>query len=252
MSNNIWFFGDSVTFCHGLRPTFKFYDEFPNIRDKRWTEIVTEYLKGTECNFSWPGLPNEIVLHRVINKLSQIEKGDTVFIQTVYPMRFVAYNRKKQLHTFRPAHLWDHFENEGALSTNEEKAIKEFGKEFIVPYQDEWEMRYYEYYTGIQRELEKRGVKCIIWSHRLFRWDGINDRMAQDKATIFDESKGAIDDYHMGWHANKIFGEFMIEQLEASNTFIYPRSYIDYDGRDIVKDYDNLYMDAKDYINTDD
>ena len=247
-NNNIWFFGDSVTFCHGLRPTFKFYENYPDIRGKRWTSIVTEYLNGNECNYSWPGLPNEGVLHRVINKLRHIEEGDTVFIQSVYPMRFVAYNREKELQTFRPAHLWDYFENNGKLSSVEEKVLKEYAKEFIVPYQDEWETRYYEYYLGIQKELAKRGVKCIIWSHRLFRWDGITDRMAEGKATIHAESNGEIEDYHMGWHGNEIFGEFMIEQLEAGLDFIYPQSYINYDGSNLIRDFDTLYQDASEYV----
>lgn len=246
--SKVWFFGDSVTFCHGLRPTFKFYENYPNIRGKRWTSIVTEYLDGIECNFSWPGLPNEGVLHRVVNKLYEIKEGDTVFIQSVYPMRFVAFNRDKELETFRPAHLWDHFENDGKLSSNEEKVLREYAKEFIVPYQDEWETRYYEYYKGIQRELEARDVNCIILSHRLFRWDALTDRMPKDKRTISDESNGEIEDFHMGWEGNEVFGHFIIEQLQAGNKFIYPRSYINYDGTDLFPYYSSLYLDASEYV----
>lgn len=246
--SNIWFFGDSVTFCHGLRPTFKFYEDFPDIRGKRWTTVVTEYLEGIERNYSWPGLPNEGVLHRVVNKLNQVEEGDTVFIQTVYPMRFVAFNREKELETFRPAHLWDHFENSGKLSSTEEKVLRDYAKEFIVPYEDLWETRYYEYYLGIQRELESRGVKCIVWSHRLFRWDAISDRMPTDKRTINDESNGVIEDFHMGWEGNEVFGNFMIEQIEAGIKFIYPRSYINYDGSDLLPGYDSMYQDASEYV----
>ena len=68
MKNNIWFFGDSNTYGHGLRYGFDYYDKNSDLRKPHFTKLLTHF-KCNPVNFGSCGTSNEEIKFRLINQI---------------------------------------------------------------------------------------------------------------------------------------------------------------------------------------
>ena len=258
--NNIWFFGDSTTYGHGLRYGFDYYDNYPKNRKPLWTKVVSKYFDRNPINYAICGASNEDIKFRIITQLSKIKENDVVIIQPTYPTRINIFTQDGE---YKPIHMAfnEDYLLEGRISTNQMKTLKAYTRDFLIDNTDRFELRDMIYFESLKRELELRGVIVIVWNHEV-----MNDLIRTDKGwkTISEETDGDFDDYHIGFSAQQEFSEFIIEEYENGNTFINPNpefyddiSKLRFDyheplkvmnkifehvgRRDNCKDYDEIY-----------
>jgi hypothetical protein len=249
---NTWFFGDSTTFCHGLRPGFSYYDNFPENRSKLWTEIISEYFKTSEVNYSFCGASNEDIRFRLATNLFRIQKNDYVVIQSTYSARMNIFDKNK---LFRPVHFA--FDNETIntrdFSKEQVESLTNFVKYNLIDHVDKFELRDLIFFLSIKKSLEKRGVKTLFWHH------SVMDKSFRDLnkwTDIQKESKGVVDDnYHLGFSSQESFANFLISTFESGISSIIPSCPIcdntrtpdlNLNSQKLDKLVDNLYRDISD------
>lgn len=240
---NIWFFGDSTTYGHGLRPGFEYYDNFSERITNRWAEIVSNYFNGNEINFATCGASNQDIQYRLITNLYKIKNDDVVIIQSTYPTRISVYNKYK---TYTPVHVAfnDEFEDPG-FSQEQIYSLKSYSKNFLIDNIDLIDKRDELFFAGIFNELTQRGIDVIFWQHEV-----MNQKIRKffDWKTIQDETKNLINDYHLGWESQQKFSDFIINQYEMGNKFIYPNprfhvdmTSVDFVNTEIINELKTLY-----------
>lgn len=215
----VWFFGDSSTFCHGLRPGFEYYDNFPDHRDKLWTEYLCDYFKGEEINFGVCGASTDDIKFRLATNLYKIDNDDVVVIQSTHPTRMNVFDNHLN---FKPVHFVVNNEtiNEDDFSWEQIRALHDYSKHFLIDHVDKYEIRDWVFFLALKKELESRGVRVIYWHHSLLYTEIKSYLGWKDIRT---ESKGKINDnYHLGWSAQKKFANFILRNYEAGNTEIIP------------------------------
>lgn len=249
----VWFFGDSTTFGHGLRPGFDFYDNFSHLKDKRWSEYISEYFNATEINFGLCGGSNDDILFRLITNLKNIDTNDIVFIQWTHPARIGIFLENE----FRPINISQLDEEDiRCLRYEDNLLLKDYMHRFVVPNIDNIYKQILLKLVSIKKELELRGVVCVMWSptlisetvRKIYKWD-----------TIFEESNGEVDDdYHLGFSAQKPFSEFLINQLKNGNTLIkefdefwQDNSKLEWNNNDIELQLDRVFVKSNNNLHKD-
>jgi len=231
---NIWFFGDSTTYGHGLRPGFEYYDEYPNNRTTRWTQNLCEYFIGNEINFATCGASNDDIKYRIITNLYKIKKEDIVVIQSTYPTRISVHNKYK---TYTPVHVAfnDDFKDPG-FTDEQLSSLKSYSKNFLIDNIDLIDIRDELFYMGIYNELVKQNIDVIFWQHEI-----MNEKIRNffEWTTIQDETNNTVNDYHIGWDSQLKFSNFIINQYEANNKFIYPNPRFHVDMNSLTFNYKN-------------
>jgi hypothetical protein len=250
---NIWFFGDSTTFGHGLRIRHEYYEQFPENRKKLWTEHVSDYFGGNEINFAYCGASNEDIKFRVSTNLYKIKTNDVVVIQYTHSGRINLFDKYND---YCPVHVSTTEKDIKLGNSNFDKEqlinFEGYVKSFIVDNLDKFEMRDIITLLSFKKELENRGIICILWSHHLI---SIPIRKHYNWDSIKTESKGVIDDdYHMGFDAQEKFSDFLINQFEGGNTFVNPNSNysddvenINFNNHQLEETLDNLFEDVRSY-----
>lgn len=227
----VWFFGDSSTFCHGLRPGFEYYDMFPERKTKLWTEHLCEYFNAEEINFGLCGASSEDIKFRLSTNLYKIDNDDVVVIQSTHPTRMNVFDTHSN---FKPVHFVVNNEtiNEDDFSKEQIKSLEEYSKHFLVDHVNKYEIRDWVYFLAIKKELELRGVRVIYIHHSLF-YSEIKHFF--DWKDILNESGGKINDnYHLGWSAQKKFAKFILKNYTSGNSEIIPSLEIN-DHDDVSK-----------------
>jgi hypothetical protein len=243
----IWFFGDSSTFCHGLRPGFEYWEKFPNLRNKTWVEYICDYFGGEEINFGFCGASNEDIKFRIITNLYKIDVNDIVIMQSTHPTRINVFDKYGD---FRPVHIAFNNETSDDFSKEELKSLKDYSKNFLVDNVDRFERRDSVIFLSLKNELEKRNVKTIFWNHQIMNQEVRNYFGWKN---ILDESGGVIDDnYHLGWESQQSFAQLLISNYEAGNTSIIPTpdmyedvSNIQFNNRSEYDTLESLYEDVR-------
>jgi hypothetical protein len=215
---NIWFFGDSTTYCHGLRYGFDYYDDSPEIRKPLWTQILSKYFQAVAINYAVCGASNEDIKFRLITQLSNIKEGDVVIIQTTYPTRINIFTNDGE---YKPIHMafGEEFLLKGRVSDEQIETLNNYTRDFLVDNTDRYEYRDMIYFESLKRELELRGVTVIKWQHTLLD-EKIRKHMGW--LTIKEESDGEYTDEHLGFTAQEPFANLLIEEFEKDNTFVNP------------------------------
>lgn len=261
MEKNIWFFGDSTTYGHGLRYGFEYYDENPKKRKPHWTKLLSKYFDATIINFASCGASNEDIKFRLITQLHHIKRGDVVVLQPTYPTRVNIFTNDGE---YKPIHMAFGEDSmlDGRIDKEQMDALKKYTKSFLVDNTNKFETRDMVYFESLKRELELRGVIVITWSHEVMNED---IRKHMQWPNIAEETDGEYDDYHLGFDAQKPFAKFLIDEYEKGNTFILPdpihhrdMSLLRFDyheplkvmkkifenvgRRDVSKDYNETYL----------
>lgn len=218
MEKNIWFFGDSTTYGHGLRYGFDYYDDNPKKRKPHWTVLLSKYFDASIINFASCGASNEDIKFRLTTQLPNIKEGDVVVIQPTYPTRVNVFTNDGEYKSIHMAFGEDSM-LEGRLDDVQLDTLREYTKHFLIDNTHRFEIRDMIYFESMKRELELRGVTVITWSHEVMNED---IRKKMEWFTIDEESDGTYPDYHIGFTAQKPFAEFIIKEFENGNTFILP------------------------------
>lgn len=218
MEKNIWFFGDSTTYGHGLRYGFDYYDNNPKKRSPHWTKLISKYFDANPINFASCGASNEDIKFRLITQMHHIKTGDVVILQPTYPTRINIFTNDGE---YKPIHMAFGEDSmlEGRIDSEQMDALKDFTRSFLVDNTYRFEKRDTIYFESLKRELELRGVIVITWSHEVMNED---IRKKMEWYTIEEETDGEYPDYHIGFTAQEKFANFIIEQYESGNTFILP------------------------------
>lgn len=238
-----WFFGDSSTFGHGLRPGFEYYDKYPELRDKRWTEYISEHFKSIEKNHAVCGISNEDIIFRIITNLNNIKENDIVFIQWTHPARLnIPIDGSK--HYINIAHIES--EEISSISASSNKLVKEYLTNILLPNIDFMYKQDLYRLLSLKLELEKRNILCIMWSPTLI---SNTIRNQYNWKSIYEETNGEVnDDYHLGFSSQKKLSDFFISQIQQNNTLVKEfdnfwedNSNLRWDNNDIINELHNLY-----------
>jgi hypothetical protein len=249
----VWFFGDSTTYGHGLRPGFEFYEKFYHLKDKRWSEYISEYFNGTEINFGLCGGSNDDILFRLITNLKNIDNNDVVFIQWTHPARIGMFMEGE----FKPINISQlDDEDISYLRYEDNLLLKDYMHRFIIPNIDNIYKQVLLKLLSIKKELELRGVLCVLWSpalisetmRNIYEWD-----------TIYKDSGGMVeDDYHLGFSSQQSFSQFLINQVEKGNTLIkefdefwQDNSKLGWDNNDIEIELNSLFKKSNSNLHKD-
>lgn len=217
----VWFFGDSTTFGHGLKPGFEYYDKFPQNRSKTWIRLLTEYFQGEEVNYSFCGASNEDIKFRLATNLYKFDKKDVVVIQSTYSGRTNLFDNKN---LFRPIHFAVENEtlNLDDFSPDQIKSFREFVKFNLIDHIERYEIRDIIFYLSIKRDLEQKGIRTIFWHHSVL---DKKFREMQGWSNIEQESGGVVkDNFHLGFSSQKSFFKFLKDNYEKGLTSIIPSS----------------------------
>lgn len=213
---NIWFFGDSTTYGHGLRPGFDYYEDYPNSRGIRWTQYLSKYFNGKEVNKASCGASNMDIQYELITNLSNIKSNDVVIIQSTYPTRISVHNKYGDL---KPIHIALNDEIIEGFTKEQVSSFKLFSKNFLIDYFQNYDDRDTSIFLSLKRELELRDVTVIFWYHEVMN---TNILKKFGWKTIKEESTNRVNDFHLGWEAQKKFFEFIKGEYESGNSTIYP------------------------------
>ena len=211
MKKKIWFFGDSFTNGDGCIPNndASYYEDYPELRDRIWTNLVTEKLSGDEMNFGESGGSNDWILNTIIDNLHLIEDTDVVFLSDTQPSRhLIPRVHDNIIHCFAPNQesVWDwHIKNRSdTIKPKNWKSMKRTLVDYTYYYRhnyfDLWESYYDDRFSNLQKYFDKRGIKNYRWSYKLWYEKQINFELINDHIPT-------IHNYHFSWKGHKQFAD---------------------------------------------
>ena len=140
MKNNIWFFGDSNTYGHGLRYGFDYYDENPDLRKPHFTKLLANHFNCNPVNLSVCGTSNEDIKFRLINHLHKLQEGDYVFIQLTYSARTNIFTNDGEFKSINVS-FGEDSQIKGRVSDEAIDSLKEYQKNFLDDNSSRYETR---------------------------------------------------------------------------------------------------------------
>ena len=211
--NRAWFFGDSFTFGHGCKPGYEYFDNYPELRQSTWTDIVSEKLNLEQVNKGIPGNATPYILKQVIENLSNFNKGDFIFLTDTLPVRLVYPT--KDTKTIQPLTtdiiVWPERNNQRALdrflgTEEERRTVVEFIHQSVMKHFDQWTDYYMNQFIDIQKYLLTTGVHIYTWPYK--QWVSPSPYERITKAT-----NGEIYDGHWSWLGHKQFSTYILNRV---------------------------------------
>jgi hypothetical protein len=223
MKKRAWFFGDSFTESLAMSSTSEYVTN-SGVVAKRWVDVVSEQLEVEPIVIARGGRSTQSIFTHVLHKLLEIEKGDWVFLTDSPPIRTEGINFKtKKISSYNNEQYQFHsdflkdFSNEETesshglpINSDVLYSLVDYVYNFILPFENEWEMYWRENLLQLQKILWERDVKCVYWSRRL--WPHFE--------SIFEESNQTIEDDHWGIKGNIEFGKFILDNIKKENYII--------------------------------
>lgn len=219
MKNNLWIFGDSQTYGHGLKFGFEYYDENPDLRKPHHTKLLAEYFNCNLINFSVCGCSNHDIIFRLINQMHKMKENDVVYIKTTYAGRTNVFTDDGE---FKSIHLGfgEASQLKGRIEDKTIDALSKYTELYLDENQARFEVRDFIMIESLKLELEKRNIKVIFCTSEVLH-DSIKKHFGWK--TIEEETNGKFEGYgNLGFTAQKPFADFIIKEYESGNTFINP------------------------------
>jgi len=205
----LWVFGCSHTAGHGCTPPFEYYEKYYKEGDKLWAEHLAQYLKTNLMNKGKNGASNDMILDTIIDSFDDIVDGDIVIISRTYSHRFDVPQQSGLNAIFWD---WDTFAMDDIRSQftiEERKCIVDFQYYFMQS--PLFEQRWIKRMKFIQKRLEDKGCKVIVWDV-LDELKGIE--------TIRQATNAKIDDGHMSFKGHLMFSHNMFNKWFNEKTII--------------------------------
>tara|TARA_B110000858_G_scaffold127384_1_gene144969 strand:- start:208 stop:990 length:783 start_codon:yes stop_codon:yes gene_type:complete len=252
MDNKVWFFGDSFTYGHGCHPGYEYYERYPKIREKTWTDLISEKLNLEQVNMGISGNSNAYILKQLIENLKNFKSGDYIFLTNTLPVRIVYptketktikpltiepgalnpptdillwYTKATTIKPFttdiisRPQFEKEEYLNEFITTKEEEKIVIEYIHQSVVGKETAWNNFYNEQFFSIQNFLLSTGVEVYTWPHQL--WFGkskkLGNRVINKYETIAKATKGKVNDGHWSWKGHKDFYTDFVKRIEKKD-----------------------------------
>lgn len=211
----IWFFGDSFTNGDGCIPNnaAPYYEDYPQIREKIWTTLVSEHFNRDEVNLGESGGSNDWILNTILDNLYQIEDEDIVILSDTQPSRHLLPRVQDGIiHCFAPGQesIWDYHVNnrEDAIKPDDWEKMKHSLVDYVYyfrhNYFELWESYYLERFQNLQKYFDKRGIKNLFWSYKLWYEKQLDFELIKDHMPhIYNE--------HFSWKGHKQFAQHILE-----------------------------------------
>lgn len=209
--NKLWIFGDSNSAPFDpIYPYAKQYLEWKGYRSKIYGEVMSEKLGFQHCNRAKPGSDNYTIFQTLCDNVKEMREGDIVIIGWSSVIRFRLLCSKPTDAFLSLVPNWDN-----NLSGLDHISI-ETVEQTLINRSDNM-VRYVEelgsWIDLIDYTMEKKGVKVVHWS--LFG-EGINGHqfdIHQPQCCLIDETKGLIEDYHLGEIGHRELSKFLFRYL---------------------------------------
>ena len=222
---NIWFFGDSFTRGDGCIPEneSEYYDNYPKLRDKLWTDIISEKYSMIQNNLGESGCSSDWIINTIVDNLYKIKKGDVVIFSDTRPSRYLIPRvQDNEIHCFSPGQesIWDwHIKNRKDTSKPKEwedmkKTLIDYTWYFQENYSKLCEEYYLERFKNLKKYCDSIGVTNYFWSYKLWYEKQLKIELISDITHIHNE--------HFSWKGHREFSSYLLEQLNItkSNTLI--------------------------------
>ena len=213
VKNNLWVFGDSTSRHHGLLDNDQHFINTPG-KKEYFTDHIKEYFNLEKVkNYARHGASNDDISFILLSKISSFKEGDVVLLQKTYPTRLNFYDKDN---FYTPCHYaisTDHIdfniENKTVVDT-----IKKYIKHYVIDntenFNDRDTVRFYNY----KKLIEKLNVKCILWDSSILNSSKLK------LTTITEESKGIVNDLHIGFSAQKHLANTLLDSYNSNLEFI--------------------------------
>lgn len=212
--DTIWFFGTCFTHGFGCRPGFKYYENYKQDDDYRWTHLVSKHFSSSTVMKATPAKGTNFETIRVLTQeLLNIRHSDVVIIELAPPHGILKLNKEgtrvENLATWNME--WDkHWHDE----VDKEVGVA-YWKHNIVGKEEAW-MKYFTQQIEVLRGiLHTRGAKTLLWYSD---WYENANRFERIK----DHTNGEIDDYHFSWNGHREVSEYIIDRIEKEDFFKKP------------------------------
>ena len=216
--NNLWSFGCSFAAGTQCNPGERYYDEYPLMRGKKFTTLLSEKYDLELNDLSIPGTCNEIILYKIIETIPYMSEGDIVIIGQTLPTRTFLFN---------PEHNWfgkDHNRPTDSkyipISGNNiggKLKTKRYSDKFINSYMEvhhtsrinmerALNIYYNDFFKNVKKIIEGKKCKCFIWDNTL--WGKFH--------TVKESTNGLIDDGHYSWQGHHELYDYLRKRIDLS------------------------------------
>lgn len=212
MESKLWIFGDSFSDRYGQPLDMKRgqWDKILKDRDDVlvvWQDIVSKELNLTNRDYGVGANSSPHILFKVIEKLNQIDKGDYVSIGLSYPSRdYMKKHIAEELGIWQKDLIKEPIISSGVI-VSEDKHKENLWNSFLVEFRDEGpslDTYYMMLGKSLKTELNRRGVKCIVWDHTKWsKYDG-----------FVDYTKGLSQDNHWSPKGHREFAGYVLNEFK--------------------------------------
>jgi hypothetical protein len=194
----IWVFGCSHTAGHGCTPTFEYYEKYYKDGNKLWSQHLAQYLKMDVINRGKNGASNDMILDTIIDSFDEIKSDDIVIIGNTYSHRFDVPQKEGLNAIFWDWETFAMDDIRSQFTLDERRCIMDFQYYFMLSplFGKRWMKRW----KFIQKRLEDKGCRCIVWDV----WEELKGIETIKKAT-----DNKIDDGHMSFKGHLDFSNLM-------------------------------------------
>lgn len=211
--NNLFFFGDSITFGDNCRKGNDYYEEYYREGDKLWTDIVSDHYNMKSQNLSWPGYSSKSIISSFFKVAKRIKEKDKVIIFKGFYDRIDIPDKNgdyRVITNFQANNGNGNLTSE-YFSESDIDLISRYGIRFL--YNQEKRYNFYDQiYDYISYTLTEKRIQHLIWEPidisfgTVLNDDGI--------LTITHHTKGKINDAHFSFPGHVRFSKWLIKKLE--------------------------------------
>jgi len=242
----LWTFGDSFTAGHGMNGEIPEYTNAD--KNYKWTKLLSDTLEYDLKDCSENGIPNEKILFRIIENLSNFDKDDIILIQssTITRYEFPFYLKTKKIKEVSDGYIYylnemddisysmvcDDYElyDGNTISEMEFKVSKDF-MQYMIP-STYYYKRNIVNLVNIVKYLHKMNIvkNVIFWNLESIKTDSIPDKEPllfnifddyshMNEFYLYDNIHTGIDTYDYGWLT--IFRKLQLTIWDDSSKLIY-------------------------------